>query len=325
MIAVIALNTIFQKWGISTRSNQWNISGEPCSGAAIDSTSFDDKNYNPFIKCDCSANSNSTCHINQLKVYALNIVGVIPDELWALTFLFNLSFGINALSGTLPKELGNLTDLLSLSFSTNNFIGSLPSELGNLVKLEQLMSVAQDYKNFVTTNLICHIASYFDSSRVSGAIPSTFANLKSLVTVWASDTELIGRIPDFIRNWSKLITLRLEGNSLEGPIPLTFSNLTSLTELRISDLPNGSSSLAFIKNMKSLSTLVLRNNNISDSIPSNIGEYLNLSQLDLSFNNITGQIPNALFNLSLLSFLFLGNNKLNGTLPAQKSESLLNM
>ncbi|XP_075643305.1 putative LRR receptor-like serine/threonine-protein kinase At1g56140 isoform X1 [Castanea sativa] len=325
---VRALNTIFQKWGISASSNQWNISGEPCSGAAIDSTSFDDQNHNPFIKCDCSYNSNSTCHITQLKVYALNVVGVIPDELWTLTFLFNLnlgqnylignlpasinklyrmqylSFGINALSGTLPKELGNLTELLSLSFSTNNFTGSLPSELGNLVKLEQL---------------------YFDSSGVSGAIPSSFANLKSLVIVWASDIELTGRIPDFIGNWSKLTTLRLEGNSLEGSIPSAFSNLTSLTMLKISDLFNGSSSLAFIRNMKSLSTLVLRNNNISDSIPSNIGEYLKLSQLDLSFNNIIGQIPNALFNLSSLSFLFLGNNKLNGIVPAQKSGSLLNI
>ncbi|KAM4071013.1 hypothetical protein ACB094_11G029300 [Castanea mollissima] len=325
---VTALNTIFQKWGIPANSDQWNISGEPCSGAAIDSTDFEDANFNPLIKCDCSANSNSTCHITQLKVYALNVVGVIPDELWTLTFLFNLklgqnyltgnlstsigklyrmqylSFGINALSGTLPKELGNLTELIVLSFATNNFTGSLPSDLGKLVKLEQL---------------------YFDSSGVSGAIPSTFANLKSLVTVWGSDTELTGRIPDFIGNWSKLTTLRFEGSSLEGPIPSTFSNLTSLTELRISDLSNGSSSLAFIQNMKSLSILVLRNINISDSIPSNIGEYQKLSQLDLSFNNITGQIPNALFNLSSLSYLFLGNNKLNGTVPAQKSGSLLNI
>nr|POE72590.1 putative lrr receptor-like serine/threonine-protein kinase [Quercus suber] len=325
---VAALNTIFQKWGISANSNQWNISGEPCSGAAIDSTSFDDTKFNPLIKCDCSSNSNSTCHITQLKVYALNVVGVIPDELWTLTFLFNLnlgqnyltgnlsasigklyrmqylSFGINALSGTLPKELGNLTELKVLSFSTNNFTGSLPSDLGKLVKLEEL---------------------YFDSSGVSGAIPLTFANLKSLVKVWASDTELTGQIPDFIGNWSKLTTLRFEGNSLEGPIPSAFSNLTSLTELRISDLSNGSSSLAFIQNMKSLSILVLRNINISDSIPSNIGEYQKLSQLDLSFNNITGQIPNALFNLSSLSYLFLGNNKLNGIVPAQKSGSLLNI
>ncbi|KAK4838756.1 hypothetical protein QYF36_016191 [Acer negundo] len=325
---VRALNSIFQQWGISANQDQWNISGEPCSGAAIDSTSFDNNAYNPFIKCVCSYNNNTLCHITQLKVYALDAVGVIPDELWTLTFLSDLnlgqnyltgplsasirnltamqylSFGINALSGELPKELGMLTELISLSVASNNFSGSLPLELGNLMKLQQL---------------------YISSSGVTGEIPSTFANLRNLLTMRASDVELTGRIPDFIGNWSKLDSLRFQGNSFEGPIPSSFSNLTTLTELRISDLSNGSSSLEFIREMKSLSVLELRNNNISDSIPSNIGEYQRLQHLDLSFNNIGGDIPDSLFNLSSLSHLFLGNNKLNGTLPTQKSTSLLNI
>ncbi|KAL6329824.1 hypothetical protein AAG906_037536 [Vitis piasezkii] len=325
---VRVLNSIFQQWGISA-SNQWTTSGEPCTGAAIDSTSIDSSDYNPGIKCDCSYDNASTCHITQLKVYALDVVGVIPDELWNLAFLTNLdlrqnyltgplsasignltsmqylSVGINALSGELPKELGQLTDLRTLAFGTNNFSGSLPSEIGNLGKLEQL---------------------YFDSSGVSGEIPSTFANLQSLITVWASDNELTGNIPDFIGNWSKLTVLRLQGNSFEGPIPSSFSNLTSLSDLRISDISNGSSSsLEFIKDMKSLSTLMIRNNNISGSIPSNIGEYGSLTQLDLSFNNLSGQLPESLFNLSQLSLLFLGNNQLTGTLPPLKSTSLLNI
>ncbi|XP_022749398.1 probable LRR receptor-like serine/threonine-protein kinase At1g56130 isoform X3 [Durio zibethinus] len=300
-----ALNSIFQRWGISARQDQWNISGEPCSGAALDSdsTDIDNTDYNPFIKCDCSFNG-STCHITRLKVYARNVVGVIPDELWSLTFLTNLrlgqnyltgplsasignltrmqwlDLGINALSGELPKEVGLLTDLRSFAIGTNNFSGPLPSELGNCSMLQQL---------------------YFDGSGISGEIPSTFANLQNLDTVWASDTELTGRIPDFIGNWSKLTVLRFQGNSFEGPIPSTFANLTSLTELD------------------------LRSNNISDTIPSSIGEYQSLTQLDLSFNNITGQIPDALFNLSSLTYLFLGNNKLNGTLPAEKSSSLRNI
>ncbi|KAA3467298.1 putative LRR receptor-like serine/threonine-protein kinase isoform X2 [Gossypium australe] len=326
---VRALNSIFEDWGITARQDQWNTTGDPCSGAALDSDSTDIDNgaYNPFIKCDCSFSNGSTCHITRLKVYALNVVGVIPDELWTLTFLTNLrlgqnyltgplsasignltrmqwlDIGINALSGELPKEIGLLTDLRSFAFGTNNFSGPLPSELGNCSMLQQL---------------------YFDSSGVSGEIPSTFANLQNLETVWASDTELTGRIPDFIGNWSKLTVLRFQGNSFEGPIPSTFANLTSLTELRISGLSNGSS-LAFIKDMKSLGVLDLRNNNISGTIPSSMGEYQSLTQLDLSFNNITGQIPDSLFNLSSLTHLFLGNNKLNGTLPAEKSSSLRNM
>ncbi|KAK9937493.1 hypothetical protein M0R45_014277 [Rubus argutus] len=325
---VRALNSVFHKWNISPKQKQWNISGDPCSGAAIDNAvTTSNEAYNPLIKCVCS---NSTCHITELIVKALDVVGEIPEELWSLTFLINLdlrqnyltgplspsignltrmqflSFTMNALSGEIPKELGKLTDLRSLAFSTNNFSGPLPPELGNLTNLEQI---------------------YIDSSGVSGAIPSTYAKLQNLVTVWASDNEFTGRIPDFIGNWSKLTALLFQGNSFEGPVPFTLSNLPSLTELRISDVKNanGSSSLGFLKNMTSLNILVLRNNNISDLIPSNIGEYQLLSQLDLSFNDISGQIPDSLFKLSSLSILFLGNNKLNGTLPTYKSPSLLSV
>ncbi|XP_040370086.1 probable LRR receptor-like serine/threonine-protein kinase At1g56130 isoform X3 [Rosa chinensis] len=294
------LNSVFEKWNIRADPKQWNTTGDPCSGAAIDSTShstkFDDPAYNPFIICDCSYQSGTICHITQLKVQDLEVVGVIPDELWSLTSLTNLNLerncltgplsaaianltglqyftiGINDLSGEIPKEIGQLTELRSLSFGRNNFSGSLPSELGNLLKLQQL---------------------YVSNCGVSGEIPPTFANLQNLEIFWARGVELSGRIPDFIGNFSKLTSLRFQGNSFEGPIPFAFSNLTSIKELHISDLSNanGSSSLAFIENMKALSILVLRNNNISDSIPSDFGLYQSLSQLDLSYNYLDGSIP----------------------------------
>ncbi|XP_048504075.1 probable LRR receptor-like serine/threonine-protein kinase At1g56140 [Beta vulgaris subsp. vulgaris] len=320
-----ALNSILQQWERPANTEQWNTTGDPCSGAAIDtSITIDADAYNPFIKCDCT----SICHITALKVYALDVVGVIPDELWELVHLTNLrlginyltgpissgignltrlqylDIGINAFSGRLPGELGLLTDLRSLGFGANNFFGPLPSEIGNLRRLEQL---------------------YIDSSGVSGTIPSTFANLRNLLTVWASDTELTGVIPEFIGNWSQLQDLRLEGNSFIGPIPLSFSNLNSLQNLRISGLSNSSSSLEFITGLTSLHILILKNNNITGSIPRRIGELQNLTQMDLSFNALTGQIPNSVFNLLSLSHLFLGNNRLTGPLPAQKSPSLANI
>ncbi|GJU97927.1 probable LRR receptor-like serine/threonine-protein kinase [Tanacetum coccineum] len=330
------INEMFSAWGIqeSVVTNEgWNISGELCSGAAVDSTDFDSQAYNPAIKCDCTF-PNSTCHIIRLKVFALNAVGPIPEGLWTLTYLTDLNvaqnyltgplspsvgnlirmqrmtISINALSGEIPPELGLLTELRSLysilysalAFGTNNFNGSLPSELGNLQRLEQL---------------------YIDSVGVSGEIPATFANLSSLVRVWASDNNFTGRIPDFIGNWTQLQSLRFEGNSFEGSIPPSFSRLTSLQELRITGLRNGT--LNFITNLKSLTNLLLRNNRITGSIPSDIGEYQNLTRLDLSFNNLSGPIPPALFNLSRLEFLFLGNNSLNGTLPDVKSMSLSNI
>ncbi|KAK4803631.1 hypothetical protein SAY86_003448 [Trapa natans] len=321
------LNSIFQKWGVKAPVGEWNISGELCSGKALNESNHNDYNNNPFIYCDCSSNGGSTCHIAILRVHALSISGTIPDELWNLTHLYlldmgrnvltgtvspsignlnqmkYLDFGINALSGELPRELGMLSKLIDLAFGGNNFIGPLPPELGNLTQLEEL---------------------YFDASGVNGTLPSTFSQLQKLKIVFASGNELTGPIPDFIGSWTQLNVLRLFGNTFDGPIPSSLSTLINMTDLRISGVLNGSSSLEFIKDMKGLKILLLRNNNISGSIPSTFGEYLNLIHLDLSFNNLHGQIPDSLFNLALL-FLSLGNNSLNGTLPAYKSPSLVNI
>ncbi|XP_075494806.1 LOW QUALITY PROTEIN: putative LRR receptor-like serine/threonine-protein kinase At1g56140 [Primulina tabacum] len=324
-LEAIAINSLFRRWQLPA-SDQWNISGRLCSGVAIDATEI--VNFNPGIKCTCSFDNGATCHVTALRVYALDVAGPIPEEIWNLTYLTDLnlgqnyltgplpatigtltrmqylSLGINALSGELPKELGLLSDLRSIAFGTNNFSGPLPLELGNLSRLTQI---------------------YFDSAGVSGPIPPSFAKLTSLERVWASDNALTGQIPDFIGNWSKLIALRFQGNSFQGSIPLSFSNLSSLNDLRISDISNGSSSLDFLQNMHTLATLVLRNNNVSGSIPSFFGQLGSLQLLDLSFNNLTGGLPEFLFNLGGITSLFLGSNKFIGVLPTQKISVLQNI
>ncbi|XP_062182288.1 probable LRR receptor-like serine/threonine-protein kinase At1g56130 isoform X2 [Phragmites australis] len=327
-IEVAALNTILGRWGKNaSRWPAWNISGEPCSGAAVDNTEIDGNNYfNPSIKCDCSFNNNTVCHITKLKVYALNVVGQIPSELQNLTYLIylnldqnyltgpipsfigqftamqHLSLGFNPLSGPLPKELGNLMNLNLLGISLDNFSGELPEELGNLSKLEHL---------------------YIDSSGFSGPFPSTFSKLKKLKTLRASDNDFTGKIPDYFGSLTDLEDLAFQGNSFEGPIPESLSNLTKLTNLWIGDIVDGSSSLAFISNLTSLSILILRNCKVSGNLgTADFSKLAGLILLDLSFNNITGQVPQSILTLDNLEFLFLGNNSLTGRLPDVKSASL---
>ncbi|KAF0899472.1 hypothetical protein E2562_019969 [Oryza meyeriana var. granulata] len=326
---VTALNAILGTWGLRA-SPAWNISGEPCSGVAVDETDVDNNpNINPAIKCDCSFNASTVCHITKLKVYSLNVVGQIPEELQNLTYLNNLDLrqnyltgplpsfignfsamqylavSLNPLSGPLPKEIGNLRNLLSLGISSNNFTGELPAELGNLEKLEQM---------------------YIISSGFSGPFPSTFSKLTNLRILWASDNEFTGKIPDYFGSLPNLQELRFQGNSFQGPIPASLSNLTRLTSLRIGDILNGSSSLSFISNLTSLTVLILRNCKISDNLGTvNFSKLAELTLLDLSFNNITGHVPQSILNLNKLGFLFLGNNSLSGSLPYDKSPSLNNL
>nr|XP_025880757.1 probable LRR receptor-like serine/threonine-protein kinase At1g56140 [Oryza sativa Japonica Group] len=61
-----ALNAMMARLGLSAPPS-WNISSDPCSGAATDDTPLDDNPaFNPAIKCDCSDHNNTLCHITRL-------------------------------------------------------------------------------------------------------------------------------------------------------------------------------------------------------------------------------------------------------------------
>ncbi|KAL5215747.1 hypothetical protein ABZP36_007148 [Zizania latifolia] len=90
-----ALNAVFARLGLGqTAATSWNISGDPCSGAATDSTDIDnDATFNPAIKCVCTDQNNTVCHITKLKIYSRDVNGVIPQELrnlTRLTYLYEL-------------------------------------------------------------------------------------------------------------------------------------------------------------------------------------------------------------------------------------------
>ncbi|OEL29308.1 putative LRR receptor-like serine/threonine-protein kinase [Dichanthelium oligosanthes] len=282
-VEAAAVNAILSKLGLSAAPS-WNISGNPCSGAATDDTQLDDNPaFNPAIKCDCSDRNNTLCHVTRLDLRKNYFTGPLPAFIGELTALEAMTVGINALSGPIPKELGNLTNLLSLALGSNNFNGTLPDELGKLTKLRQI---------------------YIDSNDFSGPLPSTLSQLKNLSVLWASDNNFTGQIPDYLGSLTNLTELRLQGNSFQGPIPKSLSNLVKLSKLRIGEIVNGSSPLAFISNMTSLGELVLRNSKISDTLASvDFSKFGNLSLLDLSFNNITGQIHQSILNLPSLSYL----------------------
>ncbi|XP_050368374.1 probable LRR receptor-like serine/threonine-protein kinase At1g56130 [Argentina anserina] len=322
---VAALNSMLLQWD-APAGTLWNISGEPCSGLALDSSQFEANGLNnPAIICDCSFNSSTVCHITHLRVYALDKTGVLLEELVALKYLTFFKIDQNFFTGSLPAWIGNMSELNMLSIAHNAFFGPIPKELGNLKKLNLLSFGINNFSGTLPPelgNLENLEELYINSCGLGGEIPKTFANLEKMRILGASDSPFSGKIPDFIGNWTKLTSLRFQGNSFEGPIPSSFSQLTSMNSLRISDIYNVSSSLDFIRNLKNLTDLSLRNALVTGRIPSDIREYQSLNILDLGFNNISGQLPSDLFNMSLLTSLFLGNNSLSGVLPSQKSDIL---
>ncbi|KAI3675658.1 hypothetical protein L1987_85250 [Smallanthus sonchifolius] len=95
---------------------RWNLSGELCSGAAVDSTDLDSGDYNPGIKCDCSF-PNSTCHITRLWASDVEFTGRIPDFIGNWTLLKTLRFEGNSFEGSIPPSFSRLTALEELRIS----------------------------------------------------------------------------------------------------------------------------------------------------------------------------------------------------------------
>ncbi|KAB2637091.1 hypothetical protein D8674_027625 [Pyrus ussuriensis x Pyrus communis] len=286
---VRALNSIFEQWDTQAVSGLWNISGEPCSGSAINGTYFESPDNNPAIVCNCTYDNGTTCHITKLRVYALNKRGVFPKEFVALRYLTYMRINQNYFTGPLPAFIGNMSALTHL---VNSFSGPIPKELGNLKELTVLDIGPNNF---------------------SGTLPPEFGNLVKLKELWASNSPFSGKIPDFIGNWTQLADLHLQGSSFEGPIPTSFSQLLALKTLRISDIYNGSSSLDFIKNLKSLTKLKLRNALITGTIPSDIGEYRILQILFLGNNSLSGPLPSQKSNQ--LQTIDLSYNFLSGSFP----------
>uniref|UniRef100_A0A2N9HQ86 Leucine-rich repeat-containing N-terminal plant-type domain-containing protein n=1 Tax=Fagus sylvatica TaxID=28930 RepID=A0A2N9HQ86_FAGSY len=152
-LGVKALNSIFQKWDAKAAA-LWNITGDPCSGSAIDDgIDFEDPMNNPAIKCDCT--------LRKWRVFALNKTGVIPKELVALKFLTFLKIDQNYFTGPLPAFIGNLSALELLSIAANAFSGTIPKELGNLKELRILWWVVIDLASFLSHWVITATISWY--------------------------------------------------------------------------------------------------------------------------------------------------------------------
>eukprot|EP01018_Ginkgo_biloba_P030395 Gb_19703 [translate_table: standard] len=128
IFTVQMLRAVAKKWSIGS-SDGWKLTGDPCTGPAVDETEIS----NPGIKCDCSFDNGSICHITQMKVYALDKTGELPEELANLTFLWDL-----VQNKFLMDQFVNLWDIHDRNLAQNYLTGSLPDFLGNLTGMQHL-------------------------------------------------------------------------------------------------------------------------------------------------------------------------------------------
>ncbi|KAG6524797.1 hypothetical protein ZIOFF_014741 [Zingiber officinale] len=297
----LALNTIFRRWGLKAQST-WNISGELCNGVAIDSTILDGDIFNPGIKCDCSYNNGTICHIDQLNFWKNYLTGSVPAFFGNFTRMQYLSVGNNALSGPIPKELGNLQRLISLGLSNNNFSGSIPPEFGNLTSIQRL---------------------YVDSSGLRGELPPTLSNLKTLSTLRLQGNSFEGPIPASFSSLNQLTELRI-GDIINGSSSLEFiRDMTSLSTLVLRNCKISDAIPSNFSHYTSLQQLDLSFNNITGEVPQSLFSLSSLAYVFLGNNSLSGNLPaqksNALMNIDL------SYNQLSGTFPSWVSQRNLQL
>ncbi|KAF0899478.1 hypothetical protein E2562_019969 [Oryza meyeriana var. granulata] len=211
---VTALNAILGTWGLRA-SPAWNISGEPCSGVAVDETDVDNNpNINPAIKCDCSFNASTVCHITKLGISSNNFTGELPAELGNLEKLEQMYIISSGFSGPFPSTFSKLTNLRILWASDNEFTGKIPDYFGSLPNLQELR---------------------FQGNSFQGPIPASLSNLTRLTSLRIGDILNGSSSLSFISNLTSLTVLILRNCKISDNLgTVNFSKLAELTLLDLS-------------------------------------------------------------------------------------------
>lgn len=136
-----------------------------------------------------------------------------------------------------------------------------------------------------------------DWQGIDCSLPSPY-NVYHVVNITLDDTNLRGKLPYSLGNFSNLSHLRLQNNLLSGTMPSTLGNLSQLQHLD------------------------LGGNILSGSIPESFCSLSKIRYLSLSNyenyeynNNLTGTLPAELVWNNHTQILIVGNNRLQGNLP----------
>ncbi|WOL05996.1 phytosulfokine receptor 1-like [Canna indica] len=305
----------------------------------------------------------SLSNLPQLRLLNLKnnlLSGEITINCMGLNQLNSLNLGTNFFSGSIPYNLSQCVGLRTLNLARNNLTGEIPDSFKNLTFLAYLslsnnslsniysaLVILQEVKNLTALVLT---RNFHDSERIPVDGIRGFQNLQLLAI---ANCGLLGSIPPWLSNLTKLNVLDLSWNHLEGSIPSWLGNLDSLFYL---DLSNNSlsgeipGSLTQMKSLISGSTsqfgpptedfsffvkrnvsgkglqynqvssfppsLILCQNNLVGSISPGFGNLKRLYALDLSKNGLSGTIPDELSGLSELESLDLSHNYLTGSIPS---------
>ena len=209
------------------------------------------------------------------------------------------------LEGLIPDGCGKVMNSLEvLNLSRNKLPGGIPASLGSICTLKELYlqdnNLSGEISGFIhnSTRCISPILETLDLSNnlIIGKLPNLSA-FTSLGSLFVSNNQLTGEIPESIGLLYQLQHLSLEENYLEGEInELHFTNLSQLIEV---DLSDNSLSLTFGASWIppfQLKNLGLASCKLGPSFPNWLQVQSQLSFLDISDAGIDDFVPDWFWN-----------------------------
>ncbi|KAF9613210.1 hypothetical protein IFM89_006311 [Coptis chinensis] len=234
----------------------------------------------------------------------------------ALSNLVHLNLSKNNLEGRIPPSLGNIKELQLLDLSSNRFLGEIPDNLAiGCTRLQVLIFSNNRLDGQISPTLFNSTSLEtlrFSNNNFTGYLPIA-SKFFSPIIFDVSKNHILGTIPKWIGNLTRLRLLVLQDNFLDGPIPLEVCNLASLEFLDLSK-NQLSGSIPSCLNLTSLKYMHLQRNKLTGSMQKALLRSANITTLDLRHNGLSGSIPNWFGLLSNLRVLLLKGNHLSGSI-----------
>ncbi|XP_058093415.1 receptor-like kinase TMK4 [Magnolia sinica] len=221
----------------------------------------------------------SMTQLSQVWLQTNSFTGPVPD-LSNCTSLFDLQLRDNRLTGVLPQSIFTLPSLLNVSLGNNNLQGPFPS-FASAVKVD----------NAITNNNFCNANGGPCDPRVTMLllVAAGFGYPETLSDSWTGDDPCSGWSFVSCDPQGNVIVLSLAKQNLVGSISPAIANLTSLKTLILSNnnltgpIPNG------LAGLSQLQTVDLSNNNLIGKVPVfNPSVKLNTTGNPLLGSNSTG-------------------------------------
>ncbi|CAB9498121.1 Leucine rich repeat N-terminal domain [Seminavis robusta] len=250
--------------------------------------------------CRNMSNLDTGWQYEHLSLAQNGLDGIIPNELFLLTSLKSIDFGLNLnLRGKLlvGDQISKLSKLQFLGISNTAMHGSIPTEIGTLTNLVDLSLAFEQLTGVIPTEIgKLTLLKYLSSHRtqLQGPLPSEMGLLSNMLAINLGSNQMTSTIPTHLFSLQKLMALFFYEAQMSGTIPTEIGLLTDMVHLYIGRNKFEGTLPSELGLLASLEVLTINNVNITSTIPTTLGQLSRLFGLSCLGTGLTGTIPSEI-------------------------------